>query len=212
MITFPVTRIWHEHAKKVSKAFGETHHGGGKDDYIGTLGELAFGRLLKENGLRQHTDFEYHAKKKTPYDFLIKGERWDVKTRRVTANVQPTWLAMVKEAQVQHECDMYCFAVVEWRRHWIHPKSVHLLRVADKNAYMNRATRVLKGEKLGQWQASMDCRTVPYNAMWPVEMLPWILNNGRYPSEAEMAAVAKMVKHQQGLDPTMSLTPEPMPG
>lgn len=171
MIAMPIYPDWRRYADDVREEFGSRSiNGEGLDGYIGTYGELAFGRLLRENG----TPFNYVAREKKTWDFEVNGEKVDVKTQRASVPPSREWYATIMKEQCLHECDRYVFAVLQWPvDQQIH--KIHFVSTVKKDAFFRHPdlVRAKKGDAVVSMTVSRDCFMLPHNNMEDTEVYLW---------------------------------------
>lgn len=105
----PISQEWEAYAsrKVTGSPFNkDTILEDGAGQAAGIIGELAFGRLLKSNGI----NFQYVADKKHGHDFIAGGLKIDVKTKSCTSRPKPNYTAHVTNSQRDLDADVYVFA------------------------------------------------------------------------------------------------------
>jgi|688.fasta_scaffold15661_16 hypothetical protein len=124
MLKYEVTPEWASYAlrKSTKQAFNSnTILEDGAGQLTGTLGELAFGRWLKDAGIA----FEYVADNKGAYDFVVNGLKIDVKSKGCTSPPRPNYTCHVLAAQATYDVDLYVFCRTDisghvWLLGWMH--------------------------------------------------------------------------------------------
>lgn len=124
MLKYDITPAWASYAasKCTRQAFNDkTILEDGAGQLTGTLGELAFGRWLKDAGIA----FEYVAEKKGAHDFVVNSLKIDVKTKACTSPPRPNYTCHVLAAQSGYDVDLYVFARTDinghvWLLGWMH--------------------------------------------------------------------------------------------
>ena len=108
MIRYKITDAWRKYAEKkyTGHEFNETTIKEGGDGQIaGTIGELAVGHWLKELG----HDFDYVADTSMDHDFVVCGQKIDVKTKHSVGHPQLHYMVRVPYSQQNQDCDAYIF-------------------------------------------------------------------------------------------------------
>lgn len=176
MITYLTDTLWTTYVENSAREFGWSHHGNGLDHKIGMYGELAFGRYLLQHDL----PFVYTADDKAPWDFEVRGELIDVKTRKITCTPRRHYENHVKAAQEDHPSTMYVFAFATWPACLAAPTHVHLTTYAAHDQFHKHPKRVFrkKGDKMGTKVCTEDCYSLEGKYLPPMNNINLTLNHG----------------------------------
>jgi hypothetical protein len=173
--TLPVEPRWLHYAERECKHFGrrEIH-----DDvhYIGILGELAFGSLLRSQGVT----FDYVANDCRAWDFIAGGARIDVKTQRLWSDAPPSrdWFSTIIAEQAGYDCDEYVFALLHWPKEST-PLAIHFMSAYPTAAWHNHPEKTFHqaGEVVVNMTVHRDCYMLRHSCMPSVDTLIWHLEN-----------------------------------
>lgn len=105
----PIHGTWVEYAraKETGSRFNVTtilDKGAGQ--FVGLLGEVAFGIFLRDfEGL----EFEHCGFNSYDFDFLVEGVKVDVKTKACTTIPLPHYTVHITDSQKDRDCDVYIF-------------------------------------------------------------------------------------------------------
>lgn len=100
---------WAEYAK--SKETGSRFNGTtildkGSGQYVGLLGEIAFGIFLRDfEGL----EFKHCGFNSYDFDFIVEGVKVDVKTKACNTIPLPHYTVHITDSQRDRDCDVYVF-------------------------------------------------------------------------------------------------------
>lgn len=158
MIRLPIDPAEVEIAKRDAALLGKLNRSilGGEGNLAGFIGELAVHRFFGYLGSKRNNTFNH--------DLLIRGKRFDVKTKRRRVEPLPNYVGTVP-AYSKQECHAYIFTSIRFADDV--PVSVTLCGWMEPKEFRKEATEIKKGGVCPEnnWVCSMDCLVLEYQKM-----------------------------------------------
>lgn len=131
MFTLPITHTQLEKAQVLADELGTLPNSitNGEGNIIGCIGEVVVSQYF---GVPLENTYDY--------DFVWKGYRMDVKSKRTSVFPQPHYQCDISTVNNHQECDAYVFARIDMSK-----DILYLLGYLPKDDFYNRASYVPKG-------------------------------------------------------------------